>query len=126
MLPALKQCGVPKTVADIQQHHCIQLLSLRTGQPMKWSYGNSEAKLKKGPKVTGADTVRVLALAGVGLTHLIEFVVQEDLQKGRLQTVLSKLESPRRQAFALYQERQFISQRVQLFLDFLSFKESVE
>ena len=126
----LQQRGIPQNIADLQHHNCIQLLSARTGQPMKWRYKGdrqgSEANLKIGPRVTGADTARILALAGVGLTHLIEFVVQADLQAGRLQTVLSDFESPLRQAFALYQQRQYISLKVQLFLDFLLFKNCLD
>ncbi|MBE9042653.1 hypothetical protein IQ235_17980 [Oscillatoriales cyanobacterium LEGE 11467] len=53
------------------------------------------------------------------MTHLIEFVVSKDLQAGGLQTVLNDFESPRRQAFALYQQRKYTPLKVQLFLEFL-------
>ncbi|MGD1944242.1 MAG: LysR substrate-binding domain-containing protein, partial [Leptolyngbyaceae cyanobacterium] len=70
--------------------------------------------------VTGADTARVLTLEGLGITLIIEFVVQADIQAGRLQPLLRDLESSVRQAFALYKQRRHLSQKVQLFLDFLA------
>ena len=70
--------------------------------------------------VTGADTARILALHGIGITHLIEFVVQDDLKTGTLQPVLEAVESPMRNAFALYKQRKYVSHKIQLFLDFLT------
>ncbi|MEM9904202.1 MAG: LysR family transcriptional regulator [Cyanobacteria bacterium P01_D01_bin.44] len=119
----LQQHGTPTTLTALQQHNCIRLLAARTGQPMKWLYRMgqdfSEVAVQGSPMVTGADTARILAIQGVGITHLIEFVVQIDLQVGRLQAVLEDIESPVRQAFALYKQRQHTSLKVQLFLDFL-------
>lgn len=120
----LQQHDRPTTLAALKQHNCIRLLAARTGQPMKWLYRMgqdfSEVTVQGSPLVTGADTARILALQGVGITHLVEFVVQTDLQVGRLQAVLEDIESPMRQAFALYKQRQHISLKVQLFLDFLA------
>ncbi|MBE9042654.1 LysR family transcriptional regulator [Oscillatoriales cyanobacterium LEGE 11467] len=66
----LRHQGIPQNIADLQHHNCIQLLSSRTGQPMKWRYGDDlqdlDANLTTGPRVTGAETARVLALAGGG------------------------------------------------------------
>lgn len=120
----LQQRGTPQTMADLQAHNCIQLLSARTGQPMKWLYRTdkdfSEANVQGSSMVTGADTARVLTLEGLGITLIIEFVVRADIQAGRLQPLLRDLESPVRQAFALYKQRRHLSQKVQLFLDFLA------
>lgn len=120
----LKQRGTPQTLAELQGHNCIQLLSTRTGQPMKWLYHTgkdvTEVTVQGSPIVTGADTARILALAGVGIALVIEFVVRADLQAGRLQVILEEIESPVRPAFALYQQRQYLSQKVQVFLEFLA------
>ena len=120
----LQQHGTPTSAAALQQHNCIRLLSSRTGQPMKWLYrverDFSAVTVQGSPMVTGADIARILAIQGVGITHLIEFVVQTDLQVGRLQAVLEDLESPVRQAFALYKQRQHTSLKIKLFLDFLA------
>ncbi|MEM1241839.1 MAG: LysR family transcriptional regulator [Cyanobacteria bacterium P01_H01_bin.26] len=120
----LQQHGTPTTLAELQQHNCIRLLVERTGQPIKCFYrvGQDflEATVQGSLKVTGADTARILAIQGVGITHLIEFVVQTDLQTGRLQTILEDIEPPVRQAFALYKQRQHTALKVKYFLDFLA------
>lgn len=120
----LQRCGTPKNPEDLHNHNCIQLIASRSRQPMKWKYWNgqtyADVPVQGSHSVVGADTARILAIHGIGITHLSEFVVAKDIETGVLQPVLPAIESPVRNAFALYKQRQHISHKTQLFLDFLA------
>ncbi len=69
---------------------------------------------------TNGETVRRMAVAGVGLARLGEFNVREDLAAGRLVEVLpGAVEGVEEQIHALYLGGPRVPHRVRVFLDFV-------
>ncbi|MEX6505287.1 LysR family transcriptional regulator [Jiella sp. M17.18] len=65
-------------------------------------------------------TVRAAALAGLGLALSPSFVVREDLEKGRLVTVLDDYMSSEAGIYAVFPHRRHLPARVRVFVDFLA------
>ncbi|MCB8838704.1 LysR family transcriptional regulator [Aurantimonas sp. VKM B-3413] len=65
-------------------------------------------------------TVRAAALAGLGLALSPSFVVREDLEKGRLVTVLDEYMSSEAGIYAVFPHRRHLPARVRVFVDFLA------
>jgi DNA-binding transcriptional LysR family regulator len=89
----LAKAGTPKTLADLQQHNCIQYRLSSVGGIYRWhvTQDGLETQVETHGTVIINDALqaRDLALAGIGLTYAFEPVVADDLRKGRLVEVLA-------------------------------------
>lgn len=65
-------------------------------------------------------TVRAAALAGLGFALSPSFVVREDLEAGRLVTVLDEYMSSEAGIYAVFPHRRHLPTRVRIFVDFLA------
>lgn len=89
----LARCGEPRTPADLVRHQCITLAGLpSTLAP--WTFeppsGRHELVAISGTvSANNAECVRQLALNGLGIARLNEFIVAEDIRDGRLRRVLA-------------------------------------
>jgi DNA-binding transcriptional LysR family regulator len=116
----LKRHGRPKTIDDLARHRCLGF-NFRRANPV-WSLkrGDSPFDLAiNGPLLANnGETVRRMALAGVGLARLGEFNVREDLAAGRLVEVLpGAVEGVEEQVHALFLGGPRLPHRVRVFLD---------
>lgn len=86
----LTRRGVPRRVADLEQHDCV-LYRSKAG-PLPWRLTGPRGTVQ--PNITGsinADdlaTIRLLALSGAGIALASEFSVQSDVADGKLTRVL--------------------------------------
>lgn len=89
--------GEPQTVADIAAHRCLRFGYLQS--PDRWRFrhgGQGEAEVEtrgalrfeSGITANSSESLRVAALAGMGLAVLPTYAVGADLRAGRLQAVL--------------------------------------
>lgn len=116
----LERRGIPESPADLALHNCLSF-SLQT-RAVPWSFKS----IPEGPGIEGnassnhAPMLRELALRGVGIIRVADFVVANDIRAGTLIPLLSeftsKLDEP---IFALYQPQPGGSQRVRAFTEFL-------
>ncbi len=60
------------------------------------------------------------AVAGMGFAMLPNWAAQNDLEEGRLETVLPLIAWPRLQIQAIYADRSYLPAKVRSFLDFLA------
>jgi DNA-binding transcriptional LysR family regulator len=88
--PYLQRCGIPRHPADLGRHNCLGFNYARTieGWPLLDQGRTVSVAVKGNVQVSDGDSLRHLALAGVGLARLACFEVREDIQAGRLQAVL--------------------------------------
>jgi DNA-binding transcriptional LysR family regulator len=84
----LEKHGVPGSPAELEQHN-------RIGHPRQlegWPFTNGRAAISIVPlgnaQASDGESVRQLALGGVGLARLAAFQVREDIAAGRLRAVL--------------------------------------
>lgn len=117
----LEHVGLPKTPSDLDHHNCLRLSTVE-----KWN--EWEFKSKDGPQrvhVTGnfeansADAVYHAVLAGIGVARLSTYLVNRDLEDGRLIRLLPSYCQEGSAIYAIYPERRHLSPKVRAFLDFL-------
>ena len=93
----LEAHGEPQTVADIAGHRCLRFGYLQS--PDRWRFrhaaqGEAEVetrgalRFESGLTANSSESLRVAALAGLGLAVLPTYAVGADLRDGRLRTVL--------------------------------------
>ncbi|WP_321921690.1 LysR family transcriptional regulator [Paraburkholderia guartelaensis] len=121
----LKRAGVPKTVADLQSHECIQFELPSSGRHLAWTFGGNANEdgdvITSGSYGTSGDALAgvTLARAGAGLFQTYRFVVADDLREGRLVEVLREEGGRTRPFILLYPHARYLTSRVRAFVDFL-------
>jgi len=117
--------GVPRTLADLARHECIQFDLPSSGRRIPWLFRRdgedvefeAESSYTVSEDVLGGVT---LARAGAGLFQAYRFVVQEFLESGALVEVLADLGGRSRPYNLLYPHSRFVPPRVRAFIDFLT------
>jgi len=115
----LKKRGTPVRADQLQDHSIIGFTSPKILN--RWG-------LKDGvyiePEIcaSNGEAVRQLALAGVGIAYLSNFMVKQDIEQGRLVSILSSEMTPmpaREQVNAVYYKSSSVACRISVFIDFL-------
>ena len=119
----LQQNGVPRSVEDLSQHTLLGFshpTHLNTWPiQLNGRYMMAQPKIK----ASNGETVRQLALHGVGITCLSRFLVQGDMQAGRLQALFEdQIELQYQNIHAVYYQQEHLPKRVHLFIEFLATK----
>lgn len=120
----LRKYGTPRSLADLQQHTCIQFELPSTGRPMPWVFAIDgrevdqlfESRLRVSDDVLGCVS---LARAGGGLCQTFDFVAAEAVQRGELVEVLLDHRGRSRPFSVLYPQNRHLSAGVKAFVDFL-------
>jgi DNA-binding transcriptional LysR family regulator len=93
----LETHGEPQTVVDIAGHRCLRFGYLHS--PDRWRFRHADhgeaevetrgaVRFESGLTANSSESLRVAALAGLGLAVLPTYAVGADLRTGRLKTVL--------------------------------------
>lgn len=116
----LERHGTPRVPRDLLAHNCLGF-SLET-RDIPWTFG----PVLDAPKVSGnirsnhAPMIRELALRGMGIIRVADFVVADDIRRGALVPLLSDLvDEPVQPLYALYQPQPVGAQRIRAFVEFL-------
>ncbi len=114
----IEQRGIPKRVADLASHNLIGFTDSKVLN--KWPLPDGQIQ----PNITASngETVRQLALSGNGIACMSGFMVNQDIEQGRLITVLeeSKLtQTGRERVNAVYYKSSSLSKRITAFIDFI-------
>lgn len=118
----LRLRGVPETAADLANHVCLGL-NFRRSAPV-WRLqedGRIIDSRVSGPLLANnGETLRRMALAGMGLARMGEFHIREDLASGALIEVLGDAVSgDSEDVHAVFLGGDHIPRRVRAFLDFM-------
>ena len=121
--PAYLQArGKPRRVADLASHALIgnsQLPSLNLW-PLRGPQGDSYA-VTPTMSASSGETMRQLALAGMGIVCLADFMTDADRARGDLVQLLARDTVEVRQAVsAVYYRNTALSSRIMAFLDFIA------
>ncbi len=118
----LAERGVPHTIADLEHHNCLGFNFRRAAAVWPLQSGGRLVDREVHGSITAnnGETVRHLAILGLGLARLAEFHVRADLAAGRLRTVLADAMADSETVHALYIGRRRAPRRVQAFLDFMT------
>ena len=119
----LEQHGMPQSPEDLS-HHAL----LGFSQPTHlntWPIQLAGEAFTAHPKIkaSNGETVRQLALQGVGITCLSRFLIQEDLQTGHLKALFEdQIDLNYQKIHAVYYRQEHLPKRVRLFIEFLAHK----
>lgn len=114
-----------ETPSDLKRHQCIGYNFRRS--MAEWPFRQPQdgtiaySPLNGRVQVNNGETVRRLAIAGLGLARLARFHVQPDIDAGRLVPVLEDFNPGDTETFsAVYVGHEHLAARIRAFVDFLS------
>ena len=117
----LRRRGTPTKPTDLREHDCLVDTNFRDQQRwrFRWS-GKAETVTVDGPlRVNDPDAIRDLAIAGLGVGLVPDFVAVEALRKGKLREVLPDTVALRWSILAVYPRRRYLPVRVRAYVDHL-------
>ena len=117
----LKQAGLLKTPQDLKQH---KVLRYSADQNADWSFVDKLGKpqsvaLESQLFANNGDFLMQMAIAGHGVALLPTFIVWQAVIAGQVQPVLSDYKIPQLNAYVIYPQTRFLSQKSRVFIDFL-------
>jgi DNA-binding transcriptional LysR family regulator len=118
----LARCGTPESPEVLQQHTLLGFIAPSTLNTWPLVHRDGTG-LTVTPALTASsgETLRQMALDGVGITCLADFMTHEDRAAGRLIEVLPDYTPPTFQPIhAVYYQNTQLSARIRCLLDFLS------
>ncbi|MEE4749146.1 LysR family transcriptional regulator [Pseudomonas alliivorans] len=120
----LERHGTPQTVEELCRHMLLGFnqVEVLNHWPLRHA-GGDRYPIKPGVAASSGDTLRHLALEGIGIACLSDFMTHEDLRDGRLLGILQDANSGYRQPInAVYYRNSQLALRIQCFLDFMQEK----
>ena len=113
--------GIPNSPDELKDHDCIQFTL--SGHVDAWEFrrGNRSARVPNDGryKVNSNPSVRDALCAGFGLSLIPWLYVHNDIEQGRLRTVLNDWSAIETSVYAVYPSRQYVTAKVRAFIEFL-------
>jgi DNA-binding transcriptional LysR family regulator len=119
----LKTHGHPRTPQDLARHQCIVLRQNDDAYSLwRFTKGRSTETVKVGGGYSSNDGEVTLTwgLAGLGILQRAEWDLARYLRSGRLVHVLQDYALPAADIYAVFPERNHLSAKVRVFIDFLA------
>ncbi|HEX8884987.1 MAG TPA: LysR family transcriptional regulator [Noviherbaspirillum sp.] len=117
----LARKGRPMVPADLGHHVCLGYSLATLGDEWRLQGQGKVVSVRSSGsiKADNGDMLRLAAVAGSGLIFQPWFIVEEDVQAGRLERVLEDYTSEELGIYAVYPSRRYLSAKVRTFIDFL-------
>lgn len=117
----LDSFGRPQTTDDLSNAPMLAYAQVAADGRLKFG-GKDGVDVKLRPILVSANEsiIHQAAVAGMGFAMLPNWAAQNDLEEGRLETVLPLIAWPRLQIQAIYADRSYLPAKVRSFLDFLA------
>ncbi len=117
----IDRLGEPKRVEDLLSHNCLGFNFRRSAPvwPLKESGRIVDRAVSGSLVANNAQTLRRMAIAGIGLARLADYHIRDDIAAGRLVEVLKGTTGDDEQIHALYHGGSRRPFRVRAFLDFV-------
>ena len=113
--------GTPKSIADLHQHNCIGMRSVVSGAVLDWELidGKRPTTVKTSGTAVVTDSTEALslALAGVGITSVVEPVARRYLREGSLKWLLPQTAIEHDGLFLYYPKRASLAPKLRAFID---------
>ena len=117
----LKSHPVPQSPDDLALHECLHFVS--GGKLLPWQFrvaGQYVAFVQAGRlQMDSAEALHRAAVAGLGVTTLPSYVLNDDLRSGRLVPVLTEFAEEAVPIRIIYPSKRHLSPKVRLFIDTL-------
>lgn len=116
----LAQFGTPTLPENLYQHHYLSHHNINR-KAWKCTQGEQEVLLDLNSRFTTNDTQALLnaVLDGSGIAMLPKYMLETELQQGKLQAVLTDWQLPKFSIYAMYPSRDKLPLAVRKLIDFL-------
>lgn len=119
----LAQHDVPRTPEDLRRHNA--LIYRYHDTPNEWRFAAPDGRqvsvaVNGSILMNNSLALREALLQGAGIALAPTFLVGQDIQTGKLQTVLNDYGVREISVYALYPERRHLSPKVRAFVDFMA------
>ena len=117
----LATAGAPREPGDLARHNCLSYSYRR--QPDDWHFSRGgerlTARVRGNLQANNGDVLRAAACAGLGIVYLPDFILGEDLVRGRLCRLFADWEAPDIPIHAVFPPQRHAFARLRVFVDFL-------
>jgi len=118
----LARRGTPRSPEQLLHHACLGFVMPSTGKVLPWSFEPAPRSWVPRSAVRVAEDVLgivTLARAGLGLIQMYDFLVEEDVERGKLVEVLREYRGASRPFSIVYPSQPQRSAAARTFIDFL-------
>ncbi|WP_428625220.1 LysR family transcriptional regulator [Sedimenticola sp.] len=118
----VQRMGAPNSPIDLHQHPCILFKHVERGS--HWLFESADTKeivSVNGPlSVSQYSTARHMALTGFGIANLPYYQVEQDIQQGRLEALLTDTRTYSHDLYILHASHLYLPKKLRLFKELLS------
>lgn len=119
----LDRHGTPKTPEDLSKHNCLNFIYPQTRKQFDWIFQRN-GKVFRLPvrgnfAIDHPDAHLSAAIAGIGIVQELSFIVGPAIAQGQLVAMLQDYIAPGEIISVIYPQKQYVSGKVRVFLDFL-------
>lgn len=117
----LKKQGTPQSINELNHH---QLLHYNLSDTSTWKLTDQQGDqhlipVKAKIQANNGDFLKDMAIAGHGIIMLPTFISWKAIASGELVPILSDYKTPELNAYAIYPQTRYLSQRTRILIDFL-------
>lgn len=120
----LKRYGIPQTLEDLKHHNCISFVSPWTGRVFDWQFQDNGQQISIPVEgnlcLNNGKSLLDVALAGVGIVQVYNYIVGEAIAQGKLKPVLENYVAPGSPISVVYPQKRHLSAKIRAFIDFIS------
>ncbi len=116
----LKQHGTPEIPQDLSLHNCL-VYSMQRRNSWQFCFDGQSHFIEVDGLLRSNNGLVLAELAekGHGIVQTPCFIVSKALKNGQLEKVLSSYDPPEMGIYCVYQSRDYLPQKVRLFIDFM-------
>ena len=113
--------GVPRSPTDLEKHNCLTYTYFNPQDPwrLRGPDGDISVRASGNLRVNDDDALSEAVMKGLGLALLPTFIIGEELQAGRLRSVLAEYIPLERHIYAVYLANRHVPAKVRAFIDYL-------
>jgi DNA-binding transcriptional LysR family regulator len=119
----LRKHGTPREPAQLSRHDCLIQVT-PAGTQIRWQLGRGDdaaaVEIHGRVRSHAPIALRDLAIEGAGIAYLPDWLVEDDLARGRLRRVLPEWSAPKLTAWAVYRAELRGAPRLPAFLAAIS------
>jgi DNA-binding transcriptional LysR family regulator len=118
----LAKHGIPQVPDDLPNHNIILARGLNPANEMRFARDGQALTVKLQPmlSVSDNDSAAGAAMAGLGITRLLNYQIAEPFRAGKLKIVLSDFESASVPVHILHREGRHSSAKIRSFVDLMA------
>lgn len=116
----LKRRGTPKSPDELKDHDCITFENTLSAQTWTFNVGKTEHSFPINSRliVSTAEAATDAAVAGIGLTRMLDYQIAAQLHAGTLKLVLESFRSPPKPVHLIYEAGRHLPLKIRTFLDY--------